>query len=338
MALEYREFPHRSCNQDGAHVAFNRLETPNSYRIHILSMIFSSLFFSGIVSAQEVGTNFIIQSNEYNCSANLICLGQAHPYVPTDQGETVTGILEGTLALLYKDNMSAVGVAYYNKPVKFRDLATQRSAAFSTWFTIDVRNDESWNGEGMTFVISASNSSIGLQEGYLGIFDASFSTSSFKSIVVEFDSFLNAGFPVNDINNNHVSFDFNNITAIATVDASPVVIDDLDTKYAWVDYSDETQQLEVRLSYSPIRPDSPIMNYTVNLFDYVEEYMWVGFSSSSGGANSSSTSTGVINYYVGDWIFNSTLGSMPAPTPSSAAPLKAFQSGGSKNKSAGSKN
>jgi hypothetical protein len=57
------------------------------------------------------------------------------------------------------------------------------------------------------------------------------------------------------------------------------------------------KQLEVRCSYSQVRPVSAPLIYIVNLIDFVEEHMWVTFSSST------ESSPGL--YKINNWTFES---------------------------------
>lgn len=154
-------------------------------------------------------------------------------------------------------------------------------------------------------MISADNEFLGEERQFLGIFDG-YGITTFKSVVVEFDLYRDQGSspPTYDISDNHVSFDFSNITTVAA-NASNVGVELWNniTTYAWVDYSDEARQLEVsqlevRVSNNKSRPTSPLLKHTLNLSEVVEEYMWVGFSAGSGDYYS--------NYNIGDWSFQSS--------------------------------
>lgn len=190
-------------------------------------------------------------------------------------------------------------MAYYHEPVRLLDPPTRQSASFNTTFGMAMvkgtLNGTSTVGDGMAFVISADNSTIGNFGMDFGIFnDRGFTT--FRSIVVEFDTYYNS--KSYDISDDHVSIDhlitFAYRAAANTSDAG-VDLRDEGTVYAWVEYSHETQQLKARISNTNSRPVDPLVQYEANLSDFLEEYMWVGFSSGSGKVYS--------NYYMGDWTF-----------------------------------
>jgi hypothetical protein len=74
-----------------------------------------------------------------------------------------------------------------------------------------------------------------------------------------------------------------------------------------VEYSNQTQQLEVRLSYTKSRPISPLLGHTVDLFDVISEFAWVGFTAGSGDLYG--------NYYVDNWEFESYGIPLSGPPP-----------------------
>jgi hypothetical protein len=124
---------------------------------------------------------------------------------------------------------------------------------------------------------------------------------------------LNHYTPVFDINDNHVSFDFANITTSAAANASAILdLGNEGTFYAWVEYDRDTKLLELRISLWNARPPTALLAFNVNLFDVVEEYMWVGFSA-SGGARGEVRS---LNYFIGAWAFESS--GLPEPPVSSS--------------------
>jgi hypothetical protein len=130
----------------------------------------------------------------------------------------------------------------------------------------------------MAFVISANKSQIGASLGSLGFYDESGKTNS-KSLVVEFDSFLNLDAPQYDISDSHVSFNFHNVTALAAANSSKgdISFDNPGNLVTWIEYNSSIKQLEVRCIPNRSRPDNALLSHTVGLFDVVEENTWVGF-------------------------------------------------------------
>ena len=67
--------------------------------------------------------------------------------------------------------------------------------------------------------------------------------------------------------------------------------------FAWIDYNSNTSVLELRLAKNYSRPLAPIFNCTYNLYDAVDEKMWIGFSGAIGNFWNI--------YYVYNWTFTS---------------------------------
>ena len=134
--------------------------------------------------------------------------------------------------------------------------------------------------------------------------------TSFKSVVVEFDSFLNPD--LYDISDNHVGFDFGKEYSTAAADASDVnvLLWDNQTLFVWIDYCGVTQQLEARISNNNSRPDSPLLKYQVDLDEWVDDQMYVGFSAGSG--------LSLTAYYVSNWSFDSGFDSSQIVWPGTA--------------------
>ncbi|CAM6089341.1 unnamed protein product [Calypogeia fissa] len=277
----------------------------SSYKCCMISvlLILTTTYLTTTIHAAATVSNFSVPANSYKCFSNVICLGESHVYNQT----TTNGIEAGMISLVSESLeflQNSAGIVYYTEPIRLLDPSTHQGASFATSFKLDVRPRGLGTGDGMAFVISADNSTLGAIGKYFGLFN-SYGASSFRSIVVEFDGFQNSEAPCYDIDNNHVSFDFSNITTqnvTASAYAVNVLLWDNITIYAWVEYSWETQQLEVRVSYNESRPIDPLLKYEVDLFDVAEEYMWVGFSGGNAGIQDGDW---LSNYYVGDWTFES---------------------------------
>ncbi|CAM6089342.1 unnamed protein product [Calypogeia fissa] len=254
-------------------------------------LILTTTYLTTTIHAAATVSNFSVPANSYNCFSNVICLGESHVYNQT----TTNGIEPGMISLVSESLeflQNSAGIVYYTEPIRLLDPSTQQAASFATSFKLDVRPRGLGTEDEMAFVISSDNSTLGAIGKYFGIFNSYNGATSFRSIVVESDGYQNSEAPCYDIDNNHVSFDFSNITTqnvTASAYAVNVLLWDNITIYAWVEYSWETQQLEVRVSYNESRPIDPLLKYEVDLFDVAEEYMWVGFS----GGNSGGLASGI---------------------------------------------
>ena len=57
-----------------------------------------------------------------------------------------------------------------------------------------------------------------------------------------------------------------------------------DVLYSWIEFDGATNNLQVRLANTSARPLNPLVNCTYDLYDAVNEKMWIGFSGSHGDA------------------------------------------------------
>lgn len=161
----------------------------------------------------------------------------------------------------------------------------------------------------MAFTIASSKTlSNTLPSQYLGLLNST-DNGNFSNHVfaIEFDTVQD--FEFRDINDNHVGVDINSMVSNASVAAgfykdddvgSVGVKRDLNLKsgkmiQCWIDYDSVKNELNVTLSESSMKPRIPILIFNVDLSDVVEEFMYVGFSASTGLLASS--------HYVFGWSF-----------------------------------
>lgn len=153
------------------------------------------------------------------------------------------------------------------------------SAAFSFRISnpIGISDGDGQGADGITFVVQTVSNTAGGFGGGIGYAGLP------KSVGVEFDTYDN-GAGSNDPNGNHVGINvdggFNGPTSIV----SPRM-NDGNAWYAWVDYNGDTDTVEVRLSQSSTRPNSPLLTRVVDLAAILESTSaFVGFTSGTGAA------------------------------------------------------
>ncbi|KAJ9554932.1 hypothetical protein OSB04_009546 [Centaurea solstitialis] len=205
---------------------------------------------------------------------------------------------------------SGAGRVLYNKPIRFRQPGNPAPASFSTYFSFSIANlNPDSIGGGMAFVISPDDESVGDAGGFLGI--------PAGGVGVEFDTVMDVEF--RDVNGNHVGLDLGSVVSAEVADLDSVDVDlrSGDRVNSWVDYSGSTQQLNVSVSYGDTKPKSPVLSITINLNEYVDEFMFVGFSGSTQG----STEVHSLDW----WSFGSSFdepdakpGPNPLPPPTAA--------------------
>ncbi|CAA0838645.1 Probable L-type lectin-domain containing receptor kinase S.7 [Striga hermonthica] len=198
---------------------------------------------------------------------------------------------------------SSSGSAIYNNPVQFFDPETNTTASFSTRFSFSVNNvNPASFGDGLTFFLSPNDRALGSSGGYLGLFNSSQLTKN-RFIAVEFDTRLDLHF--GDPDDNHVGLDIDSLISVKTanLDSTEIALKSGNVITAWIDYSNDRKKLDVFLSYSSFRPESPILAVDIDLSTYLKEILFVGFSASTEGSTE--------RHYIQNWDFQ-TLGFRPA--------------------------
>lgn len=193
---------------------------------------------------------------------------------------------------LTNNTQHTVGHAFYSSPVKFKNSSNGKSFSFSTAFAFTiVPENPRIRGHGFAFTISTSKELPGaLPNQYLGLLNATDSGNfSNHLFAVEFDTVKD--YDLHDINDNHVGIDINSVISNKSVPAASFLVNST-TKalnlcsgrpiQAWVDYDSIKNLLEVRLSSFSKRPVSPILSCKIDLSPLFKDYMYVGFSSSTG--------------------------------------------------------
>ncbi|KAF2312084.1 hypothetical protein GH714_028003 [Hevea brasiliensis] len=205
---------------------------------------------------------------------------------------------------------SGAGKVLYSKPVRFRQPSTHSITSFTTFFSFSVANlNPSSIGGGLAFVISPESETIGAAGGCLGLLNSDGLGSGF--VAVEFDTLMDVEFK--DINGNHVGLDLNSMVSSQTGDLGAINIDlkSGDLVNAWIEYDGTNRGLNVSVSYSNLKPNEPILLLSLDLDQYVNDFMYVGFSGSTQG----STEVHSIEW----WSFSSSFDSISGSGSSSSA-------------------
>ncbi|KAI3470770.1 hypothetical protein Pfo_027433 [Paulownia fortunei] len=207
---------------------------------------------------------------------------------------------------LTNDTPRLVGHAFYDSPIKFKNSTDGKAFSFSTAFAFAIVPEyEKLGGHGFAFTVAKSKELNGaLPSQYLGLLNAS-DLGNFSNHVfaVEFDTVQD--FEFGDINDNHIGIDINSLASNASVTASCFTQDNsrkegLNLKsskriQAWIDYDSTREVLDVTLSLSSSKPSIPILSFHVDLSPIFTDYMYVGFSASTGLLASS--------HYISGWSF-----------------------------------
>lgn len=230
---------------------------------------------------------------------------------------TLNGVAEieqSGILKLTNETSRVMGHGFYPTPFQFKNSTSNGSKAFSfssSFALAIVPEFPKLGGHGLAFTIATSKEDLNkaLPSQYLGLYNKSnigkFSNHLFA---VEFDTVQD--FEFGDINDNHVGIDINNMESNASATAgwyynntdeeSSSTKQDLNLKsgkpiLAWVDYDSAQSVISVTLSASSSKPKKPILSYAVDLSPILQEYMYVGFSASTGLLASS--------HYILGWSF-----------------------------------
>ncbi|XP_044500919.1 L-type lectin-domain containing receptor kinase S.4-like [Mangifera indica] len=240
---------------------------------------------------------------------------------------TLTGVAiieKNGILRLTNDTSRMQGHAFYTSPFQFKNSTSGKAFSFSTSFAMAmVPEFPKLGGHGLAFTISPSKYLKSLPSQYLGLLNSSdMGNFSNHLFAVEFDTVQD--FEFQDINDNHIGIDINSLTSNASTSAAYFI--DSSTKenltlksgksiQAWIDYDAAENIINVTISPNSSRPRLPILSFHVDLSPIFQDFMYVGFSSSTGLLASS--------HYILGWSFNingpargldlSSLPSLPSP-------------------------
>ncbi|MCD7464051.1 L-type lectin-domain containing receptor kinase S.4 [Datura stramonium] len=228
----------------------------------------------------------------------------------TEPNITLSGVAEigiNGFIQLTNDTSRLMGHAFYSSPFHFKNSSNGTAAfSFSTCFALAIVPEyPKLGGHGLAFVLSPSKDfSTALPSQYLGLLNASdIGNFSNHIFAVEFDT--DRDFEFGDINDNHVGVNINSLVsnksaAAAYYSDDHSVKQDLNLKsgeviLAWVEYDSVTKSINVTLSPTSSKPKIPLLSYHLDLSPILKEYMYVGFSASTGLLASS--------HYILGWSF-----------------------------------
>lgn len=151
---------------------------------------------------------------------------------------------------------------------------------------------------------------IGAAGGCLGLLNNDGLASGF--VAVEFDTLMDVEFK--DINGNHVGLDLNSMVSAQVGDLGAINIDlkSGDLVNAWIEYDGTNRGFNISVSYSNLKPKEPILSFSLDLDQFVNDFMYVGFSGSTQG------STEIHN--IEWWSFGSSFESNSGPAGLSSPP------------------
>ncbi|XP_057523711.1 L-type lectin-domain containing receptor kinase S.4-like [Amaranthus tricolor] len=216
-------------------------------------------------------------------------------------------ILNNGILQLTNDTSRLLGHAFYPNPIRVKTSNNGKALSFSTVFAFALIPEfRTLGGHGFAFTLAPNKDLPGaLPSQYLGLLNSSDNGNLTNHIfAVEFDEVQD--FEFKDINDNHVGININSMISNASVPAvyyvdgnstaQNITMKSGKTILCWIDYDAEKHQINVSLSLSNDKPNRSMLSYNVDLSPYLDEFMYVGFSGSTGLLASS--------HYIMGWSFN----------------------------------
>jgi hypothetical protein len=274
----------------------------------VLLVVVTCAFFAAVTGSDSFNMRTPLREEEISCLEEC-------QFLADNQTIIIINITNPKIAVK--------GVAYYTTPIRMKDPATRKMASFNTSFTfreepknynsspmVTLQQMEQWDwGDGFTFMMTNSSSWVGDPGGRFGIF-AGIDSNNPKVVAVEFDSFANADTdPLMFVNtsqppnvDNHVGLDIGSANSTCFTPRSYLLSLNISlwqrmVLHTWIEYDGNTSTLELRLAKNSTRPDTPTFTCIHDLYDAVDEKMWIGFSGSIGDQWSV--------YYMYNWTFTS---------------------------------
>ncbi|XVE64924.1 hypothetical protein DITRI_Ditri07aG0141100 [Diplodiscus trichospermus] len=186
------------------------------------------------------------------------------------------------------------GRAIYSSPVRLFDPLTKTPASFQTTFSFQFKtvataaattgesvSSEQRGGNGLAFVLVLDEFTIGRPGPWLGILNDA--CDHYKVFAVEFDNIDDPKF--GDPNDDHVGINLGGVVSFRTANLSVtnVSLHNDSVHRAWIMYDGHKGWIDIYLGLDGYpRPPMPLLSSSLNLSPFLEEYMFVGFSASTG--------------------------------------------------------
>ncbi|ERN09655.1 hypothetical protein AMTRI_Chr08g160290 [Amborella trichopoda] len=204
---------------------------------------------------------------------------------------TGSGVLQ-----LTNNSQPLIGHAFYSNLLQFKNSSNGSAFSFSTAFVFAITVPLVFPGSGLAFVISPTTHFEEADSAqYLGLFGLTGNGDPQNQVfAVEFDTLRNID--VGDIDSNHVGIDLNSVRSNVSAHAAYYLTENNKTTIhnlsltsedpiqVWIEYDGTEKLLNVTLSPIGIagRTGQPLISYGVDLSPTLQEFMYVGFSASTG--------------------------------------------------------
>ncbi|XP_057800745.1 probable L-type lectin-domain containing receptor kinase S.7 [Salvia miltiorrhiza] len=245
----------------------------------ILSIILSSTLPNPAQSSHKPGPEISLTKRlsfpnfgPNNINQDLTLLGSAA--IPSETG---------CIQIPQPNLRSSAGRAIYSSPVRLFDPTSRLPASFQTTFSFRIQDRSNGSGgPGLSFVVVPDELTVGRPGPWLGMLNDA-CEDEYKVFAVELDTRMNPEF--GDPNDNHVGINLGSIVSTTVINASRfgVRLNDGTLHRAWIAYHGSNKSLEISLGPdAEPRPTTGVYSANLDLSPYLNEYMFIGFSGSSG--------------------------------------------------------
>ncbi|CAA3017043.1 lectin-domain containing receptor kinase -like [Olea europaea subsp. europaea] len=201
---------------------------------------------------------------------------------------------------------NVIGRAFYRSQIPMSGNSSPNAISFSTHFVFQiVPSDTNRGGYGFAFILSPSTQLSGDGGQFLGVVNPSNDGNSSNHLfMVEFDT-VSGHNQKSDRYGNHIGININGLNSIYSESASyyngltqrkeDIDLEDENPIQAWIDYDG----LAVNVTVAPFptisKPIKPLLSLPINLSKVMKDFMFAGFSASTGKRASS--------HYILGWSF-----------------------------------
>lgn len=179
----------------------------------------------------------------------------------------------------------SAGRAIYSSPIRMLEPNTRVPASFRTTFSFRINNtsnESGWASGGLSFIIVPDEFTVGRPGPWLGMMNDA-CEDEYRVVAVEFDTRMNPEF--GDPNDNHVGINLGSIVSTTAVNVSDfgLRLNDGTVHRAWIAYDGQSKFLEIYLGPDgTMLPSRAVYSGNLDLSPYLNEYMFIGFSGSTG--------------------------------------------------------
>ncbi|XP_059654635.1 L-type lectin-domain containing receptor kinase IX.1-like [Cornus florida] len=223
-----------------------------------------------------------------------------------EKAYAANNVIQLTKNQLGEDTLASIGRATYAKPLHLWDKASRNLTDFTTNFTFVINSlNVAGRSDGLAFFLAPAGTKIpdnATDGGGLGLTNdfQILNSSDNPFVAVEFDIYQNQWDPAHE----HVGIDINSMKSVTNMSwwGISTNINEGNINGASISYSSASKNLTVVFTgfrnRSNDHPFEEMLQYTVDLRDYLPEWVIFGFSAATG--NKSAIHT------INSWNFSST--------------------------------